>query len=65
MTILNVKMHVPAVPALLAGLATGAAIGAFQGTWVTRFKVPSFVVTLAGSLAGRARCSPCWAPPAA
>ncbi|WNG27488.1 sugar ABC transporter permease [Cystobacter fuscus] len=51
MTILNVKMHVPAVPALLAGLATGAAIGAFQGTWVTRFKVPSFVVTLAGSLA--------------
>jgi D-xylose transport system permease protein len=51
MTILNVKMHVPAVPALLAGLATGAVIGAFQGTWVTRFKVPSFVVTLAGSLA--------------
>ncbi|WNG17989.1 sugar ABC transporter permease [Cystobacter fuscus] len=51
MTILNVKMHVPAVPALLAGLATGTAIGAFQGTWVTRFKVPSFVVTLAGSLA--------------
>ncbi|MET0406517.1 MAG: sugar ABC transporter permease [Cystobacter sp.] len=51
MTILNVKMHLPAVPALLLGLTTGAAIGAFQGTWVTRFKVPSFVVTLAGSLA--------------
>src|SRR6218665_1766632 len=51
MTILNVKQGWPAVPALLAGLATGAAIGLFQGTWVTRFKVPSFVATLAGSLA--------------
>ncbi|WP_434379807.1 sugar ABC transporter permease [Melittangium boletus] len=51
MTILNVKQGWPAVPALLAGLATGAVIGLFQGSWVTRFKVPSFVVTLAGSLA--------------
>src|SRR6218665_99863 len=51
MTILNVKQGWPAVPALLVGLATGAAIGLFQGTWVTRFKVPSFVATLAGSLA--------------
>ena len=50
MTVLNVKQHVPAVPALLAGLVTGAAIGAFQGMWVTRFRVPSFVVTLAGLL---------------
>jgi D-xylose transport system permease protein len=29
-------------------LLVGAAIGAFQGTWITRFGIPSFVVTLAG-----------------
>ena len=51
MTVLHVKHQVPPVPALVAGLATGAAIGAFQGLWVTRLRIPSFVVTLAGSLA--------------
>ena len=32
MTILNVKMHVPAVPALLAGLAPGAGVGVLEDT---------------------------------
>jgi D-xylose transport system permease protein len=50
MTILNVKHQVGAVPAILAGLATGAVIGCFHGLWITRFRVPSFVVTLAGLL---------------
>ena len=36
--------------AILAGLATCAAIGLFQGTIVTRLGLPSFVVTLAGLL---------------
>jgi D-xylose transport system permease protein len=36
--------------ALIVGLATCAAIGAFQGTLITRLRIPSFVVTLAGLL---------------
>ena len=37
--------------AILAALATGAAIGSFQGAWFALIGVPSFVVTLAGFLA--------------
>jgi D-xylose transport system permease protein len=36
--------------AILAGLVVCAAIGAFQGTIITRLGLPSFVVTLAGLL---------------
>ncbi len=36
--------------AILAALAVTAAIGFFQGTLVTRLRLPSFVVTLAGLL---------------
>ncbi|HYO59867.1 sugar ABC transporter permease [Archangium sp.] len=50
MAILSVKHQWPAVPALLAGLGTGAAVGFFHGIWITRLRVPSFVVTLAGLL---------------
>ena len=35
---------------VLAGLATGAAIGFIQGTLITRLHLPSFIVTLAGLL---------------
>ncbi len=38
----------PAVPGIAAAIAAGAAIGLFQGSVVTRFGIPSFVVTLAG-----------------
>jgi len=51
MAVLNVKSDWPAVWAILAGLAVGAGIGLLQGLWVTKFRVPSFVVTLAGFLA--------------
>jgi D-xylose transport system permease protein len=51
MAVLNVKQGWPGWLAILAGLATGAIIGAFQGFWVTRFRIPAFVVTLAGFLA--------------
>jgi D-xylose transport system permease protein len=50
MAVLNVKQGWPGWLAILAGLATGAVIGALQGFWVTRFQVPAFVVTLAGFL---------------
>jgi len=51
MAVLNVKQGWPGWLAILAGLATGAVIGTFQGFWVTRFRIPAFVVTLAGFLA--------------
>jgi D-xylose transport system permease protein len=50
MAVLNVKHGWPAVPALLAGILAGTAIGLFQGFIHTTFGIPSFVVTLAGLL---------------
>ncbi|WP_224244538.1 sugar ABC transporter permease [Hyalangium gracile] len=50
MTILNVKQQWAPVPSILMGLAAGAGIGLFHGLWITRLRVPSFVVTLAGLL---------------
>jgi D-xylose transport system permease protein len=51
MAVLNVKHGWSPYTAILAGLLTGAAIGALNGFFVTRFNIPSFVVTLAGLLA--------------
>jgi D-xylose transport system permease protein len=51
MAVLNVKHGWPAWSAILAAIAVGLAIGAFQGAWITKLRVPSFVVTLAGLLA--------------
>jgi D-xylose transport system permease protein len=51
MGVLNVKHGVPAIIAVPAGVLTGTLIGFAQGFWFTRFRVPSFVVTLAGLLA--------------
>jgi D-xylose transport system permease protein len=51
MAVLSVKQGWPGWLAILAGLVAGALIGAFQGFWVTRFRIPAFVVTLAGLLA--------------
>jgi D-xylose transport system permease protein len=51
MAVLSVQHGVPGWLAILIGLVAGAAIGAFQGFWVTRFRIPAFVVTLAGLLA--------------
>lgn len=48
MAILNVKHGISAPLALVAGTLTGAAVGLVHGVWVTRFGIPSFVVTLAG-----------------
>jgi len=51
MAVLNVKHGWGPIPSILAGLATGAVIGLINGFFVTRFNIPSFVVTLAGLLA--------------
>src|ERR1700749_3580277 len=48
--VLMVQYHVDFPLAFLACLMLGAAIGAAQGYWVAYFKIPSFIVTLAGML---------------
>ena len=48
--VLTVNHHVNPVLALGAALLTGLAMGAWQGLWVTRMRVSSFIVTLAGML---------------
>ncbi|MGH8900449.1 MAG: sugar ABC transporter permease [Egibacteraceae bacterium] len=50
MAVITTMGGVPGPFAILAALAAGAAIGLFHGLWVTRFRVRSFVVTLAGLL---------------
>jgi D-xylose transport system permease protein len=50
MAVLSVNRGVPPALAILIALTLGAAIGLFNGFMVTRFRIPSFVVTLAGSL---------------
>ena len=50
MAVLSVKSELPAVLALGVGILVGVAIGAFNGFVVTRFRVHSLVVTLAGLL---------------
>src|SRR3954469_9221895 len=51
MAVLNTKHGWAPIPAIVAGLLVGTAIGALNGFFVTRFNIPSFVVTLAGLLA--------------
>ena len=43
--------QLPGLVAILLALVTGVVIGVFQGTFVARLGVPSFVVTLAGLIA--------------
>jgi D-xylose transport system permease protein len=51
MAVLIVQHNVTPVLAVLAALGVGALIGLFTGFMVTRFGIPSFVITLAGLLA--------------
>lgn len=50
MAVLSVKHGWGPYPAILGALATGAAIGLFQGSVSTQLAIPTFVVTLAGLL---------------
>ena len=51
MAVLSVKHGWDPVVAIAGALALGATIGTVNGLMVTRFGIPSFVVTLAGQLA--------------
>ena len=48
--VLMVRYGVHFIPAAIVCLALGGLIGAAQGYWVAYFKIPSFIVTLAGML---------------
>src|SRR3982075_1546527 len=48
--VLMVRYHIDYPLAFIICLAVGAAIGAAQGYWVAYFKIPSFIVLLAGML---------------
>jgi putative multiple sugar transport system permease protein len=48
--VLMVRYGLHFIPATLLCLALGGLIGAAQGYWVAYFRIPSFIVTLAGML---------------
>ncbi|MBN8995092.1 MAG: sugar ABC transporter permease [Rhizobiales bacterium] len=50
LALLTVKHDVDPALGVLAAIAAGIAMGAWQGFWVTRIGVSSFIVTLAGML---------------
>jgi D-xylose transport system permease protein len=50
LAVLTVKHDVNPALAVLAAIAGGVLMGAWQGVWVTRVGVSSFIVTLAGML---------------
>lgn len=49
--VLATKSGQPGVVAISAGIGAGLIVGLVQGTWITKLHVPSFIVTLAGSIA--------------
>ncbi len=51
MAVLNVKYGLPGILSVVLAILGGSLVGLFQGFWITRFKIPSFVVTLAGQIA--------------
>ncbi|OYU18598.1 MAG: ABC transporter permease [Rhodobacteraceae bacterium PARR1] len=51
--VLTVNMDWPVWAVIPACLAIGAAIGAAQGYWIAYWRIPSFIVTLAGMLVFR------------
>ncbi|HEX8581873.1 MAG TPA: hypothetical protein VF640_06085 [Acidimicrobiales bacterium] len=51
MAVVNVDHGWPGWLAILLALGVGAAVGLVQGVWITKLRMPAFVVTLAGFLA--------------
>lgn len=51
--VMIVKFELPVAVTIVVCLVSGAAIGAAQGYWIAYWKIPSFIVTLAGMLVFR------------
>ncbi|MBK4349132.1 multiple monosaccharide ABC transporter permease [Lacisediminihabitans changchengi] len=47
------EWHIPWWAAIILGLVIGALIGMWQGFWIAYFRIPAFIVTLAGMLTFR------------
>src|SRR5471030_598045 len=54
--VLMVQFHLNFVLTSVLCLVAGGAIGSAQGYWIAFFKIPSFIVTLAGMLVFRGLC---------
>lgn len=48
--VLMVNLNWPIIPTVLVCLMAGALIGAAQGYWIAYYRIPAFIVTLAGML---------------
>src|SRR4029453_17182682 len=46
LAVLNIKQGWPGIPAIIAAILVGALIGLIQGSFLTRFGVPSFLYNL-------------------
>lgn len=51
--VLIITMDMPMLPAVVICLVVGGLIGAVQGYWIAYWRIPSFIVTLAGMLVFR------------
>ena len=51
--VMIVNYDIPYIPTIIVSLMVGVAIGAIQGFWVAYYKIPAFIVTLAGMLVFR------------
>ncbi|GAC1401192.1 MAG: ABC transporter permease [Ktedonobacteraceae bacterium] len=51
MGVLSERFHFPAVGAILIGILAGALVGAINGFFIAVLRIPSFIVTLAASIA--------------
>jgi D-xylose transport system permease protein len=50
MAVANVKNGMPGPAAVLLAILAGIVVGLIQGFWITKLRVPAFIVTLAGLL---------------
>ncbi len=51
MGVLSERYHVPALLAIVAAIIAGGLVGAFNGFFIAVLRIPSFIVTLAASIA--------------
>jgi D-xylose transport system permease protein len=49
--VLSERLHAPAAVAILVGILSGALVGAINGFFIAVLRIPSFIVTLAASIA--------------
>lgn len=51
MGVLSERLHIPAAGAIVVGILAGGVVGAINGFFIAVLRIPSFIVTLAASIA--------------